>query len=123
MATVLVVDDDGATRSLVRIVLENAGHRIVEAGNSSDALARAAEERPDLILLDLSLGATSGTEFLRRLRASDATRAMRVALYTATPMSPALRDFMAIYGVAGVVPKPCEPLELAESVARALEPS
>ena len=121
MATVLVVDDEPATRALVRIVLESAGHRIVEASAAAEALACTAEERPDLILLDLSLRGTSGAEFLRRLRSNEATRATRVALYTATPMSPALRDFMTIYGVSDAVAKPCEPLELIESVARALE--
>lgn len=120
MATVLVADDDRNTRWLVRMVLEHAGHTIEEAENGAAALSMAARNRPDLILLDLSMPSMSGAEFMRALRADPQTRSLSVALYTATPMNPALRDFMEIYSISGVVPKPSEPLELASAVEQIL---
>jgi CheY-like chemotaxis protein len=120
MATVLVADDDRNTRLLVASVLTHAGHVVVEAKSGSEALAGAAAQTPDLILLDLSMPAMSGPEFLRALRADPRTKAVAVALYTATPMNAALHDFVEIYGIAGVVPKPSEPHELVEAVERAL---
>lgn len=120
MATVLVADDDDATRLLVRTVLEHAGYAVVEARTGPETLAAAAAQPPDLILLDLSMPAMSGPAILRALRADARTAATAVALYTATPMNPALRDFMEMYGIEHVVPKPSEPLELIAGVDRAL---
>jgi CheY-like chemotaxis protein len=121
MATVLIVDDDRDTRLLVRTVLTHAGHTVVEAASGAEGLATAAEHRPDLVLLDLSMPSMSGPEFVRALRAGAKTRATAVALYTATPPNAALRDFMEMYAIRGVVPKPSEPLELIAAVERALE--
>ncbi|MGA2761440.1 MAG: response regulator [Candidatus Cybelea sp.] len=121
MATVLVADDDRDTRLLVRTVLEHAGHAVVEAENGSVALSVAERKRPDLILLDLSMPSMSGAEFMRALRVNPQTRSLAAALYTATPMNAAMRDFIEIYAMAGVVPKPSEPLELVSAVERLLQ--
>jgi CheY-like chemotaxis protein len=121
MATVLVADDDSDTRLLVRTVLEHAGHSVVEAENGSAALSVAERKRPDLILLDLSMPLMSGAEFMRALRVNPQTRSLAAALYTATPMNAAIRDFIEIYAMAGVVPKPSEPLELVLAVERLLQ--
>jgi two-component system, cell cycle sensor histidine kinase and response regulator CckA len=123
MATILIVDDDSNTRLLVRTVLTHAGHDVIEAPSGLQALASAQAHALDLILLDLSLPGMSGTELLRRLRADSKTKAIRVALYTATPMNAALRDFTEIYGIRGVIPKPSEPTELIAAVERAMAPS
>jgi len=121
MAPVLVADDDRDTRLLVRTVLEHAGHAVVEAEDGSAALSVAEHKRPDLILLDLSMPSMGGAEFMRALRVNPQTRSLVAALYTATPMNAAIRDFIEIYAMAGVVPKPSEPLELVEAVERLLQ--
>jgi CheY-like chemotaxis protein len=120
MATILIADDDANTRLLVQTVLSHAGYRVVEAATGSQALESAVTEVPDLILLDLSMPDIGGPELLRALRADPRTRAVNVAVYTATPMSPALRDFMEIYGVRQAIPKPSEPPELLMAVEEAL---
>jgi CheY-like chemotaxis protein len=122
MATVLIVDDDGNTRLLVRTVLAHAGHRVVEAQNGSQALESVAAELPDLLLLDLSMPDMSGPDLLRALRSNPGTSTTKVALYTATPMNAALRDFMEIYGIGHAIPKPSEPQELLSAVERAFGP-
>lgn len=120
MATVLIADDDRNTRLLVRTVLAHAGHTVLEAKDGSEALELAVTHQPQLILLDLSMPSMSGPEFLRALRAQPQSKETRVALYTATAMNPSLRDFMEIYAIRHVIPKPCEPEELLASVERAL---
>ena len=120
MATILIADDDQNARSLVQTVLTHAGHRVVEAKDAAEALDRAVTDPPDLILLDLSMPGASGPELLRALRADARTEAVAVALYTATPMNAALRDFVQMYGITGVVPKPSEPLELIAAVEAAM---
>ena len=120
MATILIADDDSNTRLLVRTVLEHAGYDVIEAPNGVKALESAAAASPDLILLDLSLPDISGPELLRALRANPRMKLTKVALYTATPMNAALRDFMEIYGIEHAIPKPSEPGELTGTVEEAL---
>ena len=68
---VLVVDDHSVVREGIRHVLEGAeGFQVVaEAANGTEALARALGERPDVVLLDLTMPGPSGLEVVRRLRA------------------------------------------------------
>ncbi len=119
-ARVLIVEDDANTRLLVTTLLRHAGHDTVEAADGVEGLARAREARPDLIIFDLSMPGMSGMEFVRALRADPDLRDINLALYTATPMNPALRDFMEIYRVADAIPKPSEPEEFLQTVAVAL---
>lgn len=67
-AHVLVVDDEAQIRRFLRISLEANGYRVDETNNGQDAIARAAQLRPDLIILDLGLPDMDGLEVLKRLR-------------------------------------------------------
>lgn len=64
----LVVDDEVQMRRLLRITLEAAGYRVLEAASGQEALAEAAMKRPDIVLLDLGLPDLDGLSVLRRLR-------------------------------------------------------
>ncbi|HUA09234.1 MAG TPA: response regulator [Candidatus Acidoferrales bacterium] len=122
MASVLILDDDPNARLLLRTLLAHAGHSAIEAADGEHGLALARERLPDLIVFDLSMPAMSGPEFLQALRRDEATRELRVALYTASTIDAAMRDFMEIYGVAAVLPKPGEPAELLAAIDDALDP-
>jgi len=67
-ATILVVDDEVAIRRLLRNTLEQAGHRVVEARDGREALAQAAAEHPDAVLLDLGLPDRDGLSLIPLLR-------------------------------------------------------
>jgi CheY-like chemotaxis protein len=122
VATILVVDDEQNNRLLVRTVAQYAGYDVLEAHSGEDALSIAADvtQPVNLVLLDLSLPTMSGTEFVRRLRADARTRSVPVLLYTATEPNAALRDFMRIYSVTGIVRKPAEAQDLLAALERAL---
>jgi DNA-binding response OmpR family regulator len=68
MSRILVVDDSSLVRELVRTLLERAGHEVVEAADGSDGLRRLYAERPDLVVLDVSMPELDGWEALKRLR-------------------------------------------------------
>jgi DNA-binding response OmpR family regulator len=68
MARVLVVDDEPRIVQLVRDYLERAGFAVSVARSGSEALMRARQDRPDLIVLDLGLPGLDGLEVTRRLR-------------------------------------------------------
>ncbi|MGA7571445.1 MAG: response regulator [Candidatus Aquilonibacter sp.] len=120
MASVLIVDDDPNARLLVATLLAHGGHTTLEAPSGERGLELAVEHLPDLVITDLSLPGLSGAQFLRALRADERTRMLRVALYTASTIDDAMRDFMQIYGVASALPKPAEPRELLAAIEEAL---
>jgi|GEM_PF-113921 len=66
--TILVVDDKASVRTLVREYLTEAGFNVLTASNGREALLRARQERPDLILLDIMMPEMDGYEFLRTYR-------------------------------------------------------
>ncbi len=68
MTRVLIVDDDPALREVVRIALVRAGFETTEAADGAAALARAAADLPDLIVLDVMLPELDGTDVCRALR-------------------------------------------------------
>ena len=65
---VLVIDDELSIRRFLRISLETAHYRVYEAENGAEALAKAAQVRPEVIILDMNLPDMEGVEVLRRLR-------------------------------------------------------
>lgn len=80
---VLVVEDDDALLMLVRYNLEKMGYEVGVAEDGHQALARVAERRPDLMILDWMLPGLSGLDVCRRLREQEATRALPILMLTA----------------------------------------
>jgi CheY-like chemotaxis protein len=69
--TVLVVEDFEDNRFMMRRLLELSGYRVIEAVNGEQAVEAAESERPDLILMDLSLPKLDGLAATRRIRQQD----------------------------------------------------
>jgi CheY-like chemotaxis protein len=69
--TVLVVEDFEDNRFMMRRLLEMSGYRVVEAVNGRQAVEKAQSERPDIILMDLSLPMLDGLAATRQIRAYD----------------------------------------------------
>jgi two-component system, chemotaxis family, chemotaxis protein CheY len=72
MAKVMIVDDSAYARRVHRAILESGGHVVVEAASGSAALELFSLERPEAVLLDLTMGDIGGLEVLRLLRELDA---------------------------------------------------
>ncbi|HEV3485026.1 MAG TPA: response regulator, partial [Vicinamibacterales bacterium] len=84
----LVIDDQEVARFLVRQCLPVPGFEVLEAQSGEEGLRRAAEELPDVILLDLVMPDVNGQDVLRRLRENAATRAIPVLIVTSTTLEP-----------------------------------
>lgn len=67
-AYILVVDDDPKLRSLLRLVLEGEGFRVSQAADASGAIVEVESGKPDLVVLDISLGLEDGRMVLARIR-------------------------------------------------------
>jgi len=84
---VLVVEDDAATREVIRRALEKDGWVVSEAQNGRHALEALAVSTPDLIVLDLMMPEMDGFEFVAELRRSEAGRGVPVVVVTAHDLS------------------------------------
>jgi len=70
VALILLIDDDGFYRSVLRQILEDGGHRVTEAANGHDGLERFRIQQPDLVITDMRMPGFDGGEVIRRLRAT-----------------------------------------------------
>jgi CheY-like chemotaxis protein len=80
---VLVVEDFEDNRFMMRRLLEMSGYRVVEAVNGNQAVERAVSERPDIILMDLSLPQLDGLAATRRIRAQEGMRKVPIVAVSA----------------------------------------
>ncbi len=87
MTKVLLVEDNEMNRDMLSRRLERRGYDVVLAEDGDQGLQRAAETRPDLILLDMSLPGVDGWEVARRLKADPATAAISIIALTAHAMA------------------------------------
>ncbi len=116
-ARVLVVEDNVKNMKLFRDVLEAAGFRTLAATTAGEAVDVAAEQGPDLVLMDIQLPDFDGVEALRRLRADERTAATRVVALTAQAMEGDRERFLAA-GFDGYLSKPVDIAEFVATVRR-----
>ena len=82
-ATILVVEDFEETRSAIKLLLELRGYRVLEAVNGHEAVEIARRERPDLVLMDLSLPLLDGFAATRSIREETQLRDVPIVAVTA----------------------------------------
>lgn len=113
--TVLIAEDDLATRALLRAALERAGYLVRVADNGATALAEIMRQPPDVALLDIGMPEMDGLEVTRRVRSAPETALLPIILVTARGR---LEDKVAGLdaGASDFVTKPFEPAELLARV-------
>ncbi|HEX5870206.1 MAG TPA: response regulator [Longimicrobium sp.] len=117
---ILLVDDEDDIREVAQMSLEmTAGWDVVTAASGADALRLAASERPDAILLDVMMPGMDGPATARALHASGDTAQIPIILLTAKVQAADRKRFDDL-GVAGVLSKPFDPMELAAQVSGVL---
>lgn len=87
MARILLVEDNEMNRDMLSRRLERRGHEVTIAVDGQQALDLANAQKPDLILMDMSLPVVSGWEATQKLKASEVTRAIPVIALTAHAMA------------------------------------
>jgi CheY-like chemotaxis protein len=107
MARILVVEDSPDIRVLIRMLLESAGHEVLTANDGREGVETAARERPDLVLMDLSLPVLSGWEAARQIKSQPETAGITVIAVTAHAMQGDRERAMAA-GCDGFLSKPID---------------
>ena len=117
MQKVLLVEDNEMNRDMLSRRLLRRGFEVVVAGDGEQGLAVAREQRPDLILMDMSLPILDGWEASRRLKADEVTRHIPVIALTAHAMA-GDRDRALEAGCEDYDTKPIEFPRLLEKIDR-----
>lgn len=108
---ILIIDDDVDTVRLVGLMLQRQGYQISAATNGEQGLAKAFEEKPDVILLDVMMPDMDGYEVTRRLRKNPITKDTPILMFTAkTQLDDKVTGFEA--GADDYLTKPTHPAEL-----------
>jgi two-component system cell cycle response regulator DivK len=117
---VLLVDDYPDAREMYSEYLAFSGFEVIEAANGIEALQRAADERPDIILMDLSLPVMDGWEATRRLKADARTSGIPVVALTGHALA-GISEGAKQAGCDAFVTKPCLPEDLVKEIRKVLD--
>jgi CheY-like chemotaxis protein len=116
---ILVVDDQGSIRDILRTALTEAGASVLEADGGATGLELAASERPELILLDIAMPGMNGWQVLERLRGTPETAQIPVVLETSSGDFPSYEQARR-NGVAAFISKPFRLADVVETCRRIL---
>ncbi|MHB9111952.1 MAG: response regulator [Thermoleophilia bacterium] len=118
---VLVVDDNGDVRRLVKKVLQRSGYEVCEATSGEEALAAVENAVPDLILMDIRMpGQFNGLETTSRLKNDARMQRVPIVALTASVLELDRRQALAA-GCSGFISKPIDISSLPELVGKFIE--
>ena len=112
---ILVIEDDPAQVLMLQLRLKEEGFEVLSATDGKEGLRQAAEQTPDLVLLDVVLPGMSGIDVCIALKDDPRTKEIPVLLLTASAMR-GLEDRVKTFGVAGCLVKPYEMSQLLEMI-------
>ena len=112
---VLVVDDDPFIRSLLAAWLQDAGYLVAVAADGQQALEQVRRERPDILLLDLSMPRLDGYGVIKWLRQQPESRDLPILILSADVWAPKKLTGVRIEGILS------KPFDLDEVLARVME--
>ena len=120
--TVLIVEDNLSMLRLYKMMLESEGFHTFEANNGEKAVNvyKSLEEKPDIILMDLSLPKMDGWEATKRIKADDELKNIPVIAITAHAMSGDEEKALE-HGCDGYLAKPCTPGSVIDIVKKFLK--
>lgn len=119
MATILIVDDSRTSRKMLRNLLEQAGHTVVdEAVNGEEGLNKYKEYHPDIVTMDITMPVLDGIEALKAIMVEDSSA--KVVMVTAAGQKNKMVEAVK-YGAAEFIAKPFEAGQIAAMIAEVLK--
>jgi DNA-binding response OmpR family regulator len=120
MTTILVIDDDPGIRRMVRHLLSDAGHVVIEAKDGQEGLRLFREARPNVVITDIIMPNQEGLETIREIR-NEAASVLIIAM-SGAGSSRMVLDIAGKLGADAALAKPFRAAQLAELVSRLLAP-
>ncbi|MDX1589467.1 MAG: response regulator [Oleiphilaceae bacterium] len=113
---VLYVEDDKSIQAVAQLALETVGNlKLCICSSGEEALQRAVDFAPQLILLDVMMPGMDGPETLRRMRNEPALASIPAVFMTARTQQSEVQAYLEL-GAVDVIPKPFDPMQLADRV-------
>ncbi|MHB8466442.1 MAG: response regulator transcription factor [Acidimicrobiales bacterium] len=112
---ILIVDDDPAITTLLKMSFEMEGHTVVTASSGREALDLARQIHPAAMVVDVMMPEMDGLELIRRIRSNEATADIPIVCCSARAMGSDIDAGLAA-GADDYVAKPVDPFELVERV-------
>jgi two-component system chemotaxis response regulator CheY len=113
--TVMIVDDSGSFRTVVRLALQKAGYGVVEAVDGKDAVSKLTGQKLNLIVCDVNMPNMDGLSFLRHLKGTGTYKFVPVIMLTTESQESKKAEGRAA-GARAWITKPFQPSTLVEAV-------
>jgi two-component system chemotaxis response regulator CheY len=114
---VLTVDDSRTMRDMLRLALDRAGYRVVQAVDGLDGLAVLEGEQPDVIVTDINMPRMDGFGFIEEVRRQGRHRATPILVLT-TESDGDKKARARSAGATGWIVKPFDPVKLVDALRR-----
>ena len=118
---VILADDDGIIRELYGRHLTQAGYQVIPARDGEEAVELAQREKPQIIVMDIHMPATTGLTALRRLQGDEATKAIPVIMITSAADHQACAEYAQACNATAFLTKPFSPKQLLAEILKALK--
>lgn len=119
MSKILIAEDERDIRDLIIFTLQFAGHEVSAVTNGEEAVAAAAQSRPDLIIMDVRMPKMNGYDACRQIKADPSLSQIPVVFLSAKGQEAEIQSGLEA-GAAEYLVKPFAPDELTRMVARLL---
>ncbi len=120
MASILIVDDDGMFRELLRIQLSAVGYTVTEAEDASDAIHALLQQDFDLVITDVAMPYMDGVELTRAIAGDPKTRHIPVMVLSGLDED-AILDRARLVGACEVLSKPLQAEEILRTVEKIIQ--
>ena len=115
----LYVEDEADIREIAEFALEDEGFDIVFCASGEEAVEKAGDFQPEVILLDVMMPGMDGPTTLKNLRTIPGLETTPIIFLTAKVQPNEIKDFIAL-GAIDVIPKPFDPMTLADKIRETL---
>ena len=119
MAKILIVDDSPTEMHILKSSVEDAGHVVITADTGEEGVARATEDHPDLILMDVVMPGMNGFQATRKISKNPETSSIPIVMVT-TKDQDTDREWGLRQGAKGYLVKPVDGRELLHKIGELL---
>ncbi len=116
---ILFVDDSGSIRTLVRMILENAGYEVIAGEDGTDALPHLNGQHIDLVITDLHMPKMNGLELIKEIRKRQEYKYVPI-LFLTTETKPELKQEAKAAGATGWITKPFDKEKLLKIIKKVI---
>ncbi|MDI6743571.1 MAG: diguanylate cyclase, partial [Smithella sp.] len=118
---ILLVDDNGENREILRLIIEKQGNEVVEAEDGQDGLNKALDHKPDLIISDILMPNMDGFQFLKNMKNNELLKSIPFIFYSAVYTGSKDKELACSLGSLAFFEKPKDPEKLWGEIRNTLE--